>query len=470
MKRIKIDDLSAAFIILFVIAQNLLLNGFYLFLCCCIGLFLVSRLSQPYKPAIFTIIALNHLLQIVAAVLLANYLDKDIDYRSFYTSRATVLSLIGLVFLLAPVIYEQNRIKKISLEEFKKQAFRFSSKKSLNCYITALIAATFLSGLAFIFSGLTQVIVSIVKIKWFFFLLFGYQVLLKKEKLTVFYVLIAIEFLSGFYSFFSDFKTVFYYIGVVLISLIATVNFRQLLFGISIVVCLVYMSLLWTSVKSEYRDFLNKGSNTQNVKVTKDEAVNQLIVLSNQQEEKGVGGATENLLDRLQYTYHFSKTMEKVPDFIPFQNGANWLDNIEFATTPRFLNPDKPTIDNSVKATKYTGINYATAKQGVSFSLGYFAEFYIDFGPYMMMPMLLVLGFIYSRLYRYFMKKPSDNPVFNYSIAGAFFFEFSNFEMDGTYLAGRFFASTVTFFLLIYFFSKPLLRYITIRKEEERYD
>ena len=464
--KIRLDELSIFLIFALILAQNLLMNGYYLFACYLLGLFLFNHLSQPFKPAVFTIIALNHLLQIVSGIWLANYLEKDINYRSIYTDRAIILSLVGMVCLFAPVIYEQNKLKKLNFNQLKVFSLKLSTQKTLYLYVAALFITSILSGLAFVFSGFTQIILSVVKIKWFFFLLFGYQSILKKEKLPIFYLLIGLEFVTGFYSFFSDFKTVIYYLGVLLISFVVTINFRQLVLISILGAVLAYMGILWTSVKTDYRAFLNKGNNSQSVSVSKDEAVDKLLLLSGNSNKNGNDNAIIDLLDRLQYTFHFAKTLERVPDIIPFQNGENWLANIEFSTTPRFLNPDKPTIDNSVKATKYTGIQYATAKQGTSFSLGYFAEFYIDFGPYFMMPMLLLLGVIYSKIYKFFSTKISDNPVFNYSVVGAFFFEFYSYEMDGTYLSGRLLASLVTFFLLFYLFSKPLIRFISTDNNE----
>lgn len=463
--KIKLDELSMVFIVALVLVQNLFNNGFYLFLCYAVALFLFSRLSQPFKPAVFTVIALHHILQIVSGVWLASYLNENINYRSVYSDRAIILSLSGLLFLFAPIIYQQDKIKRLSLADFKIQAYKLSTEKTMYCYLIALVTITTLAGIAFVFSGLTQIIISILKIKWFFFLLFGYQAIVKKEKLIIFYILVGFEFLSGFYSFFSDFKTVIYYMAVLLLSLVVSINFKQLILASIIGSIMVFMGLTWTSVKTEYRSFLNKGEQSQTVQVSQDEAIDKLISLSNNISENRSNSAAVDLLDRLQYTYHFAKALERVPEIIPFQNGANWLENIEYATTPRFLNPNKPTIDNSVKATKYTGIRYATAKQGASFSLGYFAEFYIDFGSYLMMPMLLLLGYFYSRIYKYFLVKASDNPVFNYSLVGAFFFEFYAFEMDGTYLAGRLFASIITFFTLNLFFTKPLIKYISIKDE-----
>lgn len=457
------DELTQLSIVALVALQLMLPNGFYLFLCYTVLLYLLYNLSQPYKPAIFTIVAINHMVQVLPGIWLANYLDKDLNYRSIYTDRATILSIIGFLFLFAPVMYQQNKLKKMSLPEFKVQALRLSTTKTLHCYLIALAITSVLTGLAFVFAGFTQIILSVVKVKWFFFLLFGYQVFLKKEKQLIFYLLVGFEFISGFYSFFSEFKTVIYYLAVLLLGFVATINFKQLAIGAVGIFCLVFLGLMWTSIKNEYRTFLNKGEAQQVAAVSKDDALEKLLELSNASQEKGTEGSTKAFLERLQYTYHFAKTIERVPEVIPFQNGANWAENIEFATTPRFLNPDKPIIDNSAKTTRYTGIRYLGTKQGVSFSLGYFAEFYIDFGPYFMMLGILALGFVYAFLYKYFLTRSSDNPIYNYALVGAFFFEFANFEIDGTFLTGRLFASIVTFVALGWFFGKPLLNYISVK-------
>ena len=158
--------------------------------------------------------------------------------------------------------------------------------------------------------------------------------------------------------------------------------------------------------------------------------------------------SVESFLDRFQYTYHLAKTMETVPAKIPYQNGANWGKSLEFSLTPRLLNPDKPRVEASVKATKYTGIGYAGASKGVSVSLGYFADAYIDFGIIGMFLPILIIGLLMGRTYYYFMRKSSGNFLFNFAVVGAMYMEFFAFEMDSTFLAGRLFATLLTFFML----------------------
>jgi large-conductance mechanosensitive channel len=194
------------------------------------------------------------------------------------------------------------------------------------------------------------------------------------------------------------------------------------------------------------------------VVVQREEAIDKLIDLSSKVDAESLNESVVGFLDRLQYTYHFAKTIDRVPEILPYENGKNWLASLEFTTTPRILNPDKPLYEATVKTKKYTGIKYLGQKDGVSFSLGYFPDSYIDFGIYGMMVFLMALGIMYALVYRYLLKNASTNVVFNYATVGAFFLEFNALEMDSTYLLGRFFASLVTFVFLVKFVFPMLIK------------
>jgi hypothetical protein len=459
-----LDPISSFFITLLVLSQFLLNNGIYLLASSATFVILFFLLQQRYKPGILAFILLQHILQVIATVWLCNYLGKDIDYRSYQSSRAIYLSLIGMFFLFSPLIYFQVKLPNVNLSDLKRHAEALSTEKAMQYYFISFIIATLVGAVAFLYSGFTQIIFSLIKLKWLFFLLFGFLAILKKEKRNMFYLAIALEFFSGFFSFFSEFKTVIYFLVILLLTFIYSINIKQIFIGIIVGAVLTFLALGWSSIKGDYRAFLNGGTKQQTVDVSRDEALNKLADLSEQVNADQISNSTKDLLDRLQYTYHFAKTLERVPEQIPFQNGNNWLEDIEFATTPRYLNPDKPILDNSIKASKYTGIHYLGAKSGVSFSLGYFAECYIDFGPYGMMIFLLIIGFVFGLTYNYLMRKSSKNIIFNYSVVGAFFMEFYAYEMDGTYLSGRFLSSLLTFILLVNFVFPTIMKNLTILK------
>lgn len=460
-----VDNFSGFFLFTAVLSSLLFANGLYLFACFTTLLLLFYQLLGPYRTGVFPLILIQHILQIVATVIQANFLGKDINYRSPESGTAIILSLIGMVFLFIPILFVQKKIAYVTLIDLQKYAEQISTEKCMYFYIGSFFIATSLSGIAFLFPGITQIILSTIKIKWLFFLLFGFVSLIKKEKRSFFYIFIALEFIMGFFSFFSDFKTVIFYVVLLLATFILTIRLKSLVYLFIVSGLLIYVALLWTAVKGDYRKYLNAGKGQQTIEVSRNDALNKLYQLSGNLEESNFQNSTDNFFDRLQYTYHFAKSIERVPSIVPYQDGQNWLSILEFTTTPRFLNPDKPSIDNSVKTSKYTGINYLGAKSGVSFSLGYFAECYVDFGIVGMMIPLFLIGCIYALLYDYFIKKSSPNLLFNYAVIGSFFMEFNGYEMDGTFLVGRLFASILTYVFLIIYIFPSMYRYMLIKKD-----
>ncbi len=468
MKQIKIDEQSKFFFIVILISLLLFNNGVYMFLPTVVLYIVLYNLQQPLKPAVFSLVLITHFISIIAGVWLANYLEKEINYRSPSQASAIVASSIGLIFLIGPIIYFQNKVPAQTKASLKAYADQFSGERVMYAYIISYFTFSALGGVAFLFGGLTQIIISLVKVKWLLFLLFGFQCFLKDNNKKIFYIFVGFEFISGFLSFFSDFKTVIFFLAVLVIALVDKLTFKQVFSVMAIGVGLAIFGLVWTNVKSEYRSFLNSGGKDQVVGVESDAAFTKLYDLSSNVDNSKLNGSVVQMLDRLQYTYHFAKTIDRMPSIVPFQNGDNWLSSLEFATTPRFLNPNKPTFDATSKVRKYTGLNYLGKEQGVSFSLGYFGDCFIDFGLWGMMGMLSVLGFLYGKIYFWLLKTASKNILFNYCVVSAFFMEFTGLEMDSTYLFGRLFSSFLTFFLLIKFFFPWLIRYLSKAPEKEK--
>ncbi len=416
---------------------------------------LIYRLQQPYKPSVFTIIFLYHFVQVSAWIWMADYLGEDVNYRSPLSGTAVLMGYICLIALFIPIIYFHNKIPEISLNTLKKHAGRLSIKKTFIAYIIAFFSLNALGAAAFRFAGLSQLIFSLVNVKWFFYLLLGFQVAIKRKMFRPFLFFTVLEFTFGFFSYFSDFKTVVFYLACLSLTFLVKVSLKQLTYGLLTLAAAFVIGVTWTAIKGEYRVFLNQGSRTQSVQVSKSQALDKLTDLVENNDDTTAG---VSFLYRLQYTWHLAKSMEHVPAVVPYQNGSNWGETLLFALTPRFLNPDKPIYQASLKATKYTGIPYLSTKSGVSFSLGYFADGYVDFGYFGMFIPLLIIGFIYGAVYWYFIRKSSNNFIFNYAVVGAFFMEFFAMEMDSTYLAGRLFNDIVMFTLLRFLFFPWLVK------------
>lgn len=457
-RRIYFDSGAQGLLLLLLISQFFFDNGIYLFVGALVFAFLLHRLQQPYKPSVFTIVLVFHFIQISAWIWMTNYLGEDVNYKSPHSGLAVLLGYVGLTALLLPVIYFHNKIPPVSFNTLKKHAERLSIQKTFIAYVIAFFSMNALGAAAFAFSGLTQIIFSLVKIKWFFFLLFGFQVVIKRKMFREFLIFIGLEFTMGFFSYFSDFKTVFFFLACLALTFLVKVSLKQLVYAVASLIILVIIGITWTSIKGEYRAYLNQGSQSQTVQVSQEEATSKLLELVG--EEKKDSSATESFFNRMQYTWHLAKSMDHVPAVVPYQEGDNWLESISFSLTPRYFNPNKPKYDASAKATKYTGIAYLRSQSGVSFSLGYFADSYVDFGYYGMFIPLILIGFVYGFTYLYFIKKSSNNFIFNYSVVGALYMEFNAMEMDSTFLAGRLFSSLLVFIVLRHFFFPWLIRYL----------
>ena len=464
--RIYLDEGSKGFLLLLLISQLFFTNGIILFGGLVIFFLLLNVLHQPFKPSVFTIIFFYHFLQISAGIWQSNYLNEDINYRSPSSQTATIAAYIGLLFLFLPIAYYQNKLPALSLNTLKKHADRLAIDKTFRAYVIGFFAMNALTGVAFLVPSLTQIFFSLGNIKWFLFLLFGLQSILKNRMRKEFYIFCGLEFAMGFYSYFSEFKTIIYYVLSLLLILLAVVRFNKMMIFVVGVTFMFLGGVFWTSIKGEYRSFVNKGSNTQVVMVEKGEALDKLLELSDKQNGNSFSDAMGNFLDRLQYTYHLAKTMDQVPAVIPHQNGANWGSTLVFILTPRILNPDKGIYDASVKASKYSGIQYSGRKRGVSISLGYFADGYIDFGYVGMFIPLLLLGLIYGISYYFFIRKSSNNFIFNYAVVGALYMELISFESDNIVVAGRLYVNLMVFLILRLFLFPKLMAYISMPKKK----
>ena len=460
--KIQVDDWSKAILFLILLIQLLFINGLYLITCTLCFLVIIYNLQQPHKTSVFSILLIYHFVQIISGVILSTYLGIDINAFTANMGPATLLSLIGLICLFSPIIYFQNKMPAINFGTLKKHSYQLSINRTYYAYIVAFVVVFLLTAIQFFYAGFAQVITSIIKIKWFFFLIFGFQSLIKKKRRKEFYLFILIEILIGFASFFSEFKTVLLFVSVIYLTFLVEITRKRMIAAIFFGSMLVIAMLFWTSIKSEYRAFLNKGSSTQSVQVSKNEALTKLYEISSSRQNSSYGSATSTLLERLAATQNFALTISRVPSIIPFQNGNNLYQTLQFTLTPRLLNPNKRVIDFSEKVSKYTGIAHAGMTQGTSFSLGYFVDCYIDFGAFGMMIPLLLLGFIYGYIYFHIIKHSSKNFIINYSLACSLFMEFYAVEMDLTYLIGRFFASLLVFFLFQKFFFTSLVRYLSV--------
>jgi hypothetical protein len=360
--------------------------------------------TDNYPPVLFVAFAYQWIqvsLKPIYATLTFQSL-KDVAEFPDQIVKAYLLSCLALL-VLGYGIFTMLKMIKVYPNRIFQYLLSLDTKKTLIAYLLFSGLAAVLYTLRFKIPGLFQGIVALGYIKWTLFFFVFYSALKQNQYRTLLYLIILFEFISGFASYFSDFKTIVF---IVLISYLALYQIRYKQFFMLAIAFVVfgYIGVIWTSIKFDYREFVSEDAGQQVVTVSDGEALSYLVdnvgSISNEQLELGF----EAMIDRVSYIDYFSSCIAYVPDVLSHEDGRLTKNAIMHVLVPRLFNPNKAAIDDSKHLTKYTGVFYADAAMGVSFSLGYIGDFYIDYGPFWMFVALFFfgrfIGFVIRSIYR----------------------------------------------------------------------
>lgn len=193
--------------------------------------------------------------------------------------------------------------------------------------------------------------------------------------------------------FFSEWKDLLF-LSVFVVFVVSADFDKRWLRRISIIGVLGVLAVMtWQGVKAEYRSFLNGGARNQRVVVGVNDAFWRFAELAQAywDEESPEGDSREvfeNTLNRIGYLEFFALTVERVPHELPYERGELLRSNLEFSLVPRILNPNKGYKNDQWKVERFANVPIADSS---SFSLGRYAEWYVDFGSFMLL-MALIMG------------------------------------------------------------------------------
>ncbi len=404
--------------------------------------FLFYLLWQPGQSPAFLLILFYQWLQVFTPVIDANsrsvIIGTDINLPEQLI--ATYLGYITLIILAIGIRYGVGGVTVNIGDKVKNSISSFDKRSLLRFYLLTFFFSLFITSVMWISPPLTQFLNALRIYKWaVIFIIFWLAVIrpdIRGLALTIF----IIETIIGFFGFFGAFKTVF----LILIIALAAHNKRRV-FGINlkfvvVLVPLVILALVWQTIKVDYRVFQSQGKATQVSEVSIEEKAQYLMVVLSELRPVVVISSFDSLVSRLGYTEFFGHAIATVPDQISFQHGRLWGEALVHVTTPRIFFPDKPNLDDSERTREFTGIQVANAEQGASIGLGYAAESYIDFGPYLMFVPVFILGFAFGYGYRLFLG--SNFPSFvgfsvanSFVITSGFLFESSGIKVFGGMLS-----------------------------------
>ena len=373
--------------------------------------------------------------------------------------QTTYVSLIGFcVFCLGLWFAIRNlHLSNEKMNDLFNDPVNF--KRLLIVYGVVAILNTTLKSFVFFIPGLAQLFSGLLQMKLgFLFLLLFYAFKTRKNLWLVFAIIIA-EIVLSLFSYFSSFKDIIITAIVIIVLFPTRLSARESVLAVLLSIGFLYSIFIWQSVKGDYRKFLSAGERSQSVVVSQEDALKKLQELSGRSGKVSNDDVLYQTIDRISYIEFFSQSTENVPSRIPYENGRLWMENIMHVLQPRIFFPDKEAIDDSKMVNKYATRKVAGAKQGASFSLGFMAESYIDFGPFLMfIPIFLVgwlLGFIYKNIIT-----QSINYLWGFTMVSSLWININCNGTPGTKILGWILMYYIAFLFFRYLLMKPLDKYI----------
>ncbi len=375
--------------------------------CCVITLpILATLLWFKGEPPVLLFACSMQWVQASAAVFYTNFkgdslsVEWDIGGSAFV--EATWLSLLGVLVLAIGMRLALIRRKANVAEKVEREWQSLRPGRIFIVYLIAFVVFSLLGRIAFRIPGLTQPLLATMTIKWVLIFLLAYSVLMQRRLYALLAVVVGIELFVGLLGYFSTFKHVLFLLLVVLPSVRYFFHGRRLVQFSLVAVAMVILAIVWTAIKSDYREFLNQGTGQQVVLAPVSDRVAKVGELTGALNAAKLQESWEYLILRASYVKFFGHTIDNVPANVPHEKGALWLGAIKHVFMPRLFFPDKPAIHDSERTTYYTGVLVAGAEQGTSVSIGYMGESYIDFGRVGMFAPILLLGVFYGLIYRFF--------------------------------------------------------------------
>ena len=389
-------------------------------------------------------------------------------YKSDTIVYATWLAVFSQVFYLLGIYLPLRNLVVTQMEKIQLVLSRYDGKKLFTAYIVYSFFTAILTPFLLSVSG-GQMLMGLVYFKWVFltFLIIHTSVIPSNTKYVLLFV--GFEILLSFSGFWSAFKDYILVAVGAFFTLNRKISAKAFIATLMTVVLTFFIFIVWSASKGKYRAFLTGGARSQNVVQTNQ--LNNIAVLWDIVSEdfnaenfsESFERGRDALIYRISYVEYFALALKQVPTFLPHENGQLFQNALEHVFKPRILFPDKKVIYDSDLTSKYTGITFAGRDEGVSFSLGYVPETYIDFGPVYMFIPIFFFGLLVGWMYKTLLLK-GYNIVWGICYSAPIFQYAWMFPVPGTKLLGWSITYLVNFYLINRYLVKYLDRWLLLKE------
>jgi hypothetical protein len=260
-------------------------------------------------------------------------------------------------------------------------------------YLISWAAMTPLTVIGNSVTGLEQIILTVGYVRYAFCFLIALQIFERNRGYLWLLLMMLLEIAMGLMSFFSNYKEALFIILLAVVISRRRTNAMALIFGGLAAISVIWLSLIWASIKVDYRE-----------RVGPRDFAASMGWLYNRVYNEGIDyhKAAQNLLERVGYTSLFAQILARsdggvVPGLDLYENA------IGHVLQPRLLFPGKASLNDSTLTSLLTGLRIS---EQTSIGVGFVTEAHVDFGfPLMLVPIGLI-GAMLGWFAMYFMTRP----------------------------------------------------------------
>lgn len=325
--------------------------------------------------------------------------------------------------------------------------------RSFFAYAVSLVFVQSLGALAAAVPSLTQPIGAFALVKFVLIYIVAARVFDANRGYGWLAALALCELVSGSVGFFAAYKEAFFVIVIAFAAKRRRFSVPMVAASVICVVTVIWVSLIWSSIKTDYRYWVSGYTNAQTLSRPLGERL-QWIGDRLSQGETDYADAAEQLIDRIGYTQLFSIVMYRVDTGYVTESLDRYYSAVQHILTPRVLFPNKGSLNDSTVTMALTGLSI---NDNTSIGVGFIAEAYADFGaPGMLVPLALV-GLLLGLCARYFMTRRVPLLVRHAFTTATIFISFK-FETDIDKSLGAFITGWLAMALLLRF-GYPMIAY-----------
>ncbi len=374
----------------------------------------------------------------------------NLNYFSKTKEDIIVLGFLGTAAFFVGVYITARKVPIVSFHDIKKFANRIDIRRLLRSYVIIYSLLFIVGNFIWLFPGLSQPLFILTLFRWSLFFLLFISIYFQKKYKGALMLIIFVDIIASFFSFFSHFKEVIYFSFLAYWIFYFRGSFFSRVSTVVVLLITFYLGIYWTAIKEDYRKFLNKGTGMQAVLTSRSESYLKLFELVGNVEAKDLDKGYDNLIERLSWIGAFDAVYKRVPSKIPHEEGKLWWTAVTRPFKPRILFPDKKGLSDSKELNYYSNLN--VEEKNTSISLSMMAGSYIDFGSPGMHGVLFLFGLFCGWVYAKAVKW-GKYPVVGYALTMPMIYMMQINENS----INRMVSTVLLYFLVLWFVQRFLL-------------